>query len=96
MNMMHHANISTMSPKVPLFQGRLSFIRPLCMVYEKETRVYASLVTTLPSQKPCPGMTGTTRKDTKVFLDQLEEIHPGTRLNFFRALASLRPPVSLE
>ncbi len=92
MNMMHHANISTMSPKVPMFQGRLSFIRPLCLVYEKETRVYASTVTTLPTQKPCPGMTGTARKDTKVFLDHLEELSPGTRLNFFRALASLSPP----
>lgn len=89
MNMMHHANISTMSPRVDLFKGRIRLIRPLAMISEEETRRFAHGVTVVPSKKPCPGAIVSTRRDTKQFLDRLEAIQPGTRLNFFRSLQKI-------
>lgn len=89
MNMMHHGNISTMPPRVDLFQGRMRMIRPLCFVHEHQTRAYASQITRIPAHAPCPGLKGSSRRDTKRFLAEVEANHPGAKENLFRAMLDL-------
>lgn len=89
MNMMHHGNISTMPPRVDLFQGRMRMIRPLCFVHEHQTRTYANQITRIPAHAPCPGLKGSSRKDTKRFLAQVEALQPHAKENLFGSMLDL-------
>ena len=89
MNMIHHGNLSTMPPRVDLFDGKISIIRPLSRVLEEQCRVYANSQTIVPAKKPCPGLSVSTRRDVKEFLGALEEVHPGTRANLFSSMRGL-------
>ncbi len=89
MNMLHHGNVSTMPPRVDLFQGRLRMVRPLCFVSESHTRAYANQITRIPAHAPCPGLKGSTRKDTKAFLAQAEALAPGAKENLFGTMLDL-------
>ena len=89
MNQMHHANISTMPPRIDLFDGKLAIIRPLATTFEFEARDYANAVTFVPPKCRCPGLDVSTRRDTKEFLSALEEVEPNVKANFYKAMERL-------
>lgn len=89
MNMFHHGNLSTMPPRVDLFQGRMRMVRPLCFVRESQTRAYANRITRIPAHAPCPGLKGSNRKDTKHFLAALELLEPRAKENLFGTMLDL-------
>ncbi len=86
MNMMHHGNISTMSPRVSLFKGTMKIIRPLSYVLEEETRAYASAMTFVPPKCRCQGDLLSVRRDTKQLLSEIEKQIPSVRDNLFQVL----------
>jgi len=86
MNVMHHGNVSTMSPAVELFEGKIAIIRPLAYVREEDTRLYAHSATFVPPKCRCTGLDISTRQDTKEFIERLEPHVPDVRENLFRVL----------
>ena len=86
MNILHHGNVSTMAPVVPLFDGKLSIIRPLSYVRESQTRTYAHDATFVAPECRCTGLDISTRQDCKEFIERLEEFIPSVRENLFRVL----------
>jgi len=86
MNMVHHSNISTMPPRVDLFDGKLAIVRPLAYVVEEQTRAHAESLIPLPPKTRCPGLDESVRRDTKEFIARVARLVPEVRRNLFAAL----------
>jgi tRNA 2-thiocytidine biosynthesis protein TtcA len=86
MNVMHHGNVTTMAPRVSLFTGQLTVLRPLCFVREEETRAYAAAATFVPPPCVCPGTGLSVRRDTKQLLARLQAEVPDVKERLFALL----------
>jgi len=86
MNVMHHGNVSTMSPKVDLFKGQISIIRPLAYVLEEECRDYANSQIFVPPACKCDGMDDSVRRDTKEFIARMTNHLPEAKKRLFDVL----------
>jgi tRNA 2-thiocytidine biosynthesis protein TtcA len=86
MNVMHHGNVSTMSPRVDLFKGQISIIRPLAYVLEAQCRDYANSQVFVPPACKCAGMDDSVRRDTKEFIARMEVHFPDAKQRLFEVL----------
>jgi len=87
MNVIHHANISTMPPRVDFFKGAVKVVRPLCRILEEQTRAYAVEQKFVQPSCRCQGSLVSIRRDTKAFLSRLEKIVPTVKQNLFDFMA---------
>lgn len=83
LNLFYHGELSTMEPRVDLFEGRLSIIRPLTYIEEKEIITYAR-----HSQFPhqfcaCPNSKTSKRRFVREMLAQLEKDNKQIKNNLF-------------
>jgi tRNA 2-thiocytidine biosynthesis protein TtcA len=90
MNMVHHGNISTMPPRVDLFDGRIAIIRPLSFVFEEQCRDYAHSQIFVPPKCRCTGLDESVRRDTKEFIASLQQQVPAVKENLMRFLRTAR------
>jgi tRNA 2-thiocytidine biosynthesis protein TtcA len=92
MNMCFHGEISTMKPKIDLFDGRLTIIRPLCYVPKKTIANFASKLNLPVTGYECPFGKQSKRKTMKDIIAQLEEINPAVNIkgNIFKALKKIK------
>lgn len=90
MNMVHHGNISTMPPRVDLFEGRIGIIRPLAFIYEDQCRDYAQSQIFVPPKCRCTGLDESVRRDTKEFIARLAETIPDVKSNLLTFLQTVR------
>ena len=79
-------SIDYLKRQYPVLKEENGFIRkvkPLCKISEKESAMYAILSGIEYIEEECPFSTGATSIDYKLFLSQLEEKSPGTKLRFY-------------
>ncbi|MGC9120408.1 MAG: TIGR00269 family protein [Sulfurihydrogenibium sp.] len=70
-------------PVLPEEDGFIRKVKPLCKISEKESAMYAVLSGIDYIEEECPFSEGATSIDYKMFLAQLEEKSPGTKLRFY-------------
>lgn len=91
MNMIYHGSYSSLPQKFEMFSGRVSLIRPLLMIPEKDLMNYASLRGFKEHEKSCPYEDLTRRNDMKHLLVYIEKLNKDARKNLFRAMDKIHP-----
>lgn len=87
LNLFYQAQLKGMAPRVPLFGGRLTLIRPLAYVPEAEIERYAEGAGFPPPPPPCPVGKGAKRALMRQILRMVEEEHPRAKVYLRRAVA---------
>ncbi|MCX7941318.1 MAG: hypothetical protein N2555_06070 [Endomicrobia bacterium] len=94
MNLFYHGEISTMPPKVVMFNGEIVLIRPLTYVSEKEVVEYIRAKNLPVKQTMCPVYDTEKqfqrRKYLKELIDQLSQYWPNIRMNIFNSLKRVK------
>jgi tRNA 2-thiocytidine biosynthesis protein TtcA len=86
MNMLFHGNISTMSPAVSFFGGKLRVIRPLALVDERETARWVAERGLAAVACSCPRSAENIRASVKEWLAEIETEAPGVGKRIFDAM----------
>lgn len=83
LNLFYHGELSTMEPRVDLFQGRLAIIRPLTYIEEREIISYAKHCQFPQQFCCCPNSKTSKRKFTREIITQLEKDNKQIKNNIF-------------
>ncbi|MDJ0723187.1 MAG: ATP-binding protein [Desulfobacterales bacterium] len=96
MNICFAGETSTMLPAQPLFNGRLTVIRPLAFVDEDLIHRFVNRMGFTPFDNPCPSATRSSRSEIKALLRQLYRRNPKVKGNIFRAMGRVRMDYMLK
>ncbi len=88
MNLFYQSKLTTMYPRVVLFGGKLTIIRPLAYVPEKEIIRYVRECDFPPFAPPCPNAETSKRALMRKVLDMVEKEHPKAKANLWKAVAT--------
>ena len=90
MNLFYKGEISSVNARQPLFDGKLTIIRPLIYVEEKDIRAFA-LESGFPSQLcRCPNSMTSKRALMKKLISEIENGNKMIKSNIFRAPSRIR------
>jgi len=89
MNMINNGIMSSMPPKLSMFDGTFTLIRPLIYHKDAEVREYAEYQQFKQQVKFCPHEKITQRNKAKELIAQLEEFNPHVRSNIFAAMSNI-------
>ncbi len=90
LNLTCGGNISTMRPRQDLFSGRLTLIRPLAYLREKEINAIGKRLGLQPVNTDCPLSGQTRRMEIRELLDHIYDRIPGSREHIVAALSNVR------
>ena len=90
MSMMFNGTMASMPPKLSMFDGTFTLIRPFMYVSDEETRAYAAYRGFRKQKKNCPYEHATNRDAVKKMLDEMEGIFPHIRSNIFASMRNIR------
>ncbi|MFA5038572.1 MAG: ATP-binding protein [Candidatus Omnitrophota bacterium] len=90
MNLFFEGEISAMSPNQEMFKGKLSIIRPLAYVEEREIKDYVRLKPFPVIKCLCCHAAHTQRAVIKKMIETLEATAPGVKSNIFRSLQRIK------
>jgi len=82
--------MSTMLPLLPLFKGKITLIRPLALIEERQIERFAKEKGLPFGPSGCPVSGKTKRKEIKDLLRNLEQSNPKIKGNIFRALSNVK------
>jgi uncharacterized protein (TIGR00269 family) len=66
-------------------------VKPLCMVPENEVALYAFFKKIAFQSEACPYAESSIRQDVRLFLNELETKHSGTKFSVYRSFEKIRP-----
>jgi tRNA 2-thiocytidine biosynthesis protein TtcA len=89
MNMVFHGSISSMPYKLKMFGGRITIVRPLLDITEKELSEYARYSEFEIQEKDCPYSKTTRRDSMKQIVREMEKMSKYARKNIFRSSAHI-------
>lgn len=89
MNMIHHSSISSIPPKLSMFNGELYAIRPLIMVHDRELVKYSQHLAFPDEVSLCPHEDKTNRKKARDLLKSMDKLNRSARENIFRAMGNI-------
>ncbi len=87
MNLFFQSKLTTMYPRVALFGGNLTVIRPLAYVPEKEIVRYARECDLPPFPPPCESAETSKRALMRDVLHMVEKQHPKAKVNLWKAVS---------
>lgn len=87
MNMLYHGKLSTMPPKLKMFNGALEIIRPLSFLTEAEVKGYCNALQIEPIENDCPYKDTTKRRQTKELLKIINKSVKGAQSSIFRSFS---------
>jgi len=90
MNAVFHGNLSTMTPKVTLFDGALTVIRPLVFIREHHLGQFALDRGLNTAACVCPWYKDNVRAGVKGWLREADRAAPGVQERLYDAMRSLR------
>ncbi len=90
LNICYAGEISTMVPRQDFFGGRLTIIRPLAMVEEKDIRRFAKYQGFPRFDNPCPSAGFTKRSEIKALLNGLYRTNRKIKGNIFRSMSHVK------
>lgn len=89
LNMINNGIMSSMPPKLSMFSGTFTLIRPLIYYTDEEVRKYAAYRKFKKQVKYCPHEDKTQRNRAKELVSRLEELNPHVRSNIFGAMSNI-------
>ncbi|MCM8795804.1 MAG: tRNA 2-thiocytidine(32) synthetase TtcA [Candidatus Omnitrophica bacterium] len=90
LNLFFHGEISAMSPKQELFEGKITIIRPLAYV-EEEMIVKFAKEARFPDQRyTCPNSLTSNRTKISKIIKELERVCPEIKTNIFRSIKRIK------
>jgi len=89
MNMIHHSSISSIPPKLSIFNGELFAIRPLILVHDRELVKYSQHLAFPDEVSLCPHEDKTNRKQARDLLKSMDKLNRSARENIFRAMGNI-------
>jgi tRNA 2-thiocytidine biosynthesis protein TtcA len=95
-NMFYAGEISTMVPAQPLFNGRLTLIRPLAFADEEMIRRFGEKQNFPKLENPCPSASRSKRSDIKDLLAGIYKTNNKIKGNIFRSLSHVKPEYLLK
>ncbi len=96
LNLFFNGEISTMKPKIELFGGRLTVIRPLAYLEKKKIAEASGLFSFPNTQYDCPYGKKSERKTVREIIGSLAAEHPDVKKNIFGALGRIRKDYLLD
>jgi tRNA 2-thiocytidine biosynthesis protein TtcA len=91
MNMFIHGKVEGMDPRVDLFDGTLTLIRPLAYIHEFETAAYVKKINFPSHMCRCPHAQKNVRKTMREAVEVLRKACRWPDVNLFRALYGRDP-----
>lgn len=91
MNMAFQGNISSMPPRIELFNKQIEIIRPLIMLRSEELKEYAQRKKFAPEIKKCPFENKSKRSHIKEVIQLLETKNPQALNNLFASMSNIMP-----
>ncbi len=89
-SMMFNGTIASMPPKLSMFDGTFTLIRPLIFLSNEETREYATFRAFKKQNKNCPHERATNRAAVAEIVQRMEALSPHARGNLFAAMKNIR------
>ncbi len=89
LNMVNNGIMSSMPPKLSMFEGTFTLIRPLIYYTNEEIVKYADYRKFKKQVKYCPHEDKTQRNRVKELICKLEELNPYVRSNIFAAMSNI-------
>ena len=89
MNMVHHAEISSIPPKVYMKKGDIEIIRPLILLSEEEVKAYAETRNIYKVEKECPFADRSQRKSFKEIIETIGNMDKSAKLNMFNSMSKI-------
>ena len=90
LNLVFQGEISTMSPRQELFDGKIVLIRPLAYVEEKDCERFAKENSFPIPHCRCPNAGKTQRSQVAKLIKQIEKMSPNFKTNIFRSLKRIK------
>ena len=90
LNLFFNSEISAMSPKQKLFSGRLTVIRPLAYVQEKEIIRFAQQEKLPYYRYSCSNSLISNRRKIAQIVKDLERVCPNVKTNIFRSVRRIK------
>jgi tRNA 2-thiocytidine biosynthesis protein TtcA len=90
LNIFYSGEISTMLPLQSLFKGRITIIRPLSLLEEKEIEKFARAMHLPVGPSGCPSSGRTKRKEVKEIIETLSTKNHRVKGNIFRSLSNIK------
>jgi tRNA 2-thiocytidine biosynthesis protein TtcA len=88
--MFYSGEMATMMPRQPLFDGRLTVIRPLALLEEKLIKRFGLKMGIPEIENPCPSSRRSSRREIKILLEGLYVTNRKIQGNIFRAMSNVR------
>ncbi|MFH1458554.1 MAG: ATP-binding protein [Candidatus Omnitrophota bacterium] len=85
LNLFFHGEFSAMSPKQPLFEGKIVIIRPLAYVEEDRIRKFAREAGFPHEKCSCPNSLTSNRTKMARIIKELEKVCPEIKTNIFKS-----------
>jgi tRNA 2-thiocytidine biosynthesis protein TtcA len=92
LNLVYHGRLETMAARVDFFDGKITVIRPLYFVPEKEVVRYVRVGGVPVVADPCPVATRSRRAAMARILRLLEQQNPRVKIALLRAVEKGSPP----
>ncbi len=89
MNMVMHANISSIPPTLSMFNGEITIIRPLIYNTNTEMAEYARIKEFASLKRECPYEDHTYRNHARQWISQFEELNTQARINLFKSMSHI-------
>lgn len=90
MNMIFQSNIGSMPPILSMFGGKMSIIRPLLLLTEREIRNFAMLKAYRKEIKTCIFEKDSKRGEIKKLVEILSAMEPNVRSNIFASMTNIK------
>ncbi|MDP3142364.1 MAG: ATP-binding protein [Candidatus Omnitrophota bacterium] len=90
LNLFFQGNYSAMKPKQELFNGKITIIRPLAYVEEREVVKLAKQLNFPHEKCSCPNSINSQRTHVEKIIKELEETCPQVKTNIFRAIKRIK------
>lgn len=90
MSMMFNGTIASMPPKLDMFDGTFTLIRPLIYLTNEETNEYAIYRNFKKQRKTCPHEQATNRHAVAEIIRQMETLSPHVKGNLFAAMKNIQ------
>jgi tRNA(Ile)-lysidine synthase TilS/MesJ len=89
LNMVHHSSISSIPPKLSMFDGELMLIRPLSTCLDKELRKYSQVKGFPPEVQRCQHENDTHRDAMRELIRLMERLNRDARENIYRSMGNI-------
>jgi tRNA 2-thiocytidine biosynthesis protein TtcA len=89
LNVLYGGSLSTMLPCQELFEGRVTIIRPLALIYKEQLERLADFLVLPPIANPCPSSENSERKEVNDLLNHFYKKDRRIRYNIFQAMRNI-------